>query len=64
MNTLSIHTQNEIEVLNKETELKALNYHQVSENQKLKPYEYIKSISSGSEDTFGEEKTYHITWHK
>jgi len=64
MNTQSIHTQNEIEVLNKETELKARNYHQVRENKKLEPFEYIKSISSGSEDTFGSVKTYHITWHK
>jgi len=61
--TRSIQTDNETVVLNKETELKEKGYSQVSEKNNLKPFEYIKRISSSSEDKFSENTIFYISWH-
>jgi len=64
METESIQSSNETEILNKETELKAKGYYQVNESRKLKRNEYSKGASSGTEHTFEGAKNFRITWHK
>jgi len=63
MESKAIYNPNETIILNKETELKAKGFFQVSESNKLKPFEYIKGVSASSEKTFGGEKNFYIKWH-
>ena len=63
METTSRQSENELEILNKESELKSKGYYEVNESEKLKPLQYSKAISSGSENTFEGTKKYRITWH-
>ena len=65
MNLKSILTDNETEVRKIELDLKARNYHLVEKTNewRLKPYEYIKNIWSGSPNSFGSSTYYTITWY-
>jgi hypothetical protein len=64
MEVESIQTENEIAILNKESELKANGYSLVSETSKLKPFQYIKRSSSSLENPLGGTKLFYISWHK